>query len=74
MKYLKTVSITSVCLVVLFATFPYNGHAYLDPGTGSYFFQLMIAFLLGSFFSIKLYWKKIKNLFNNFFIKRKEIE
>ena len=34
--------------------------AYLDPGTGSYIFQLLIAGLLGFLFIIKTYWSRIK--------------
>lgn len=40
-----------------------NAYAYLDPGTGSYIFQLLIAFLCGAAFTIKIYWGKIKLMF-----------
>ncbi|MDR3577552.1 MAG: hypothetical protein P4L50_27120 [Anaerolineaceae bacterium] len=36
---------------------------YLDPGSGSFLLQLLLAALLGSAFAIKIYWKKIKVLF-----------
>ncbi len=36
--------------------------AYLDPGTGSYVFQIMIAGLVGGLFAIKMYWKKLVSL------------
>lgn len=36
-------------------------HAYLDPGSGSFILQLILAALLGSFFVFKSYWKKIIN-------------
>jgi hypothetical protein len=39
-------------------------HAYLDPGSGSFLIQLIIAGLVGAGFIIKVYWKKIKGLFN----------
>ncbi len=38
-------------------------HAYLDPGSGSFLVQLLIAGLVGAGFLIKAYWKKIKGLF-----------
>jgi hypothetical protein len=38
--------------------------AYLDPGSGSFIIQLLIAGLVGAGFLIKVYWKKIKGLFN----------
>ncbi len=38
--------------------------AYLDPGSGSFLIQLLIAGLVGAGFLIKAYWKKIKGLFS----------
>jgi hypothetical protein len=38
--------------------------AYLDPGSGSFLIQLLIAGVVGAGFLIKAYWKKIKGLFN----------
>ena len=38
-------------------------HAYIDPGTGSYLFQLLIGGALGGMVAIKLYWKDIVNFF-----------
>lgn len=38
-------------------------HAYLDPGSGSFLVQLLIAGLVGAGFLVKTYWKKIKGLF-----------
>jgi hypothetical protein len=37
---------------------------YLDPGSGSFLIQLLLAALLGGAFAIKIYWKKIKALFS----------
>jgi hypothetical protein len=37
--------------------------AYIDPGTGSFIFQLLIAGLLGSLFFIKTIIRNIKNYF-----------
>jgi hypothetical protein len=37
---------------------------YLDPGSGSFLIQLIIAGIVGAGFIIKAYWKKIKGLFN----------
>ncbi len=37
-----------------------DSYAYIDPGTGSYLLQLMLAGLLGLVFTIKIYWHKIK--------------
>jgi uncharacterized paraquat-inducible protein A len=43
--------------------------AYLDPGTGSYIFQVIIAMFIGSIFTLKIYWQKIKDFFRSFFTK-----
>lgn len=40
-----------------------NGHAYLDPGTGSFVLQVLVASLLGAVFIIKRYWIKIVSIF-----------
>lgn len=36
---------------------------YLDPGSGSIIFQLIIAGLVGAGFIIRAYWKKITGVF-----------
>ncbi len=36
--------------------------AYLDPGTGSYVFQILVAALLGASVAVKIYWRKLKRL------------
>lgn len=41
-------------------------HTYLDPGSGSYLLQLLIAGLLGAALTVRLYWSRIKA----FFVKR----
>ncbi len=38
--------------------------AYLDPGSGSFLIQLLIAGLVGAGFIVKVYWKKIKGFFS----------
>lgn len=37
--------------------------AYLDPGSGSFLIQMLLAGGLGAAFLIKTYWRKIKVLF-----------
>jgi len=51
---------------------PVSVHAYLDPGTGSYIFQLLIAGLIGAAFAAKMYWKKIKNFMASTFSKKRQ--
>ena len=45
-------------------------HAYLDPGSGSFILQLLLAALVGSLFIIKSYWKKITDFFRKLFTRR----
>jgi hypothetical protein len=37
---------------------------YLDPGSGSYLVQAIIAAVLGGLFYIKSFWRKIRALFS----------
>lgn len=48
-------------LVTFLFILPRPVEAYLDPGTGSYLFQFVIAGLLGSLFFFRGYFDKIKN-------------
>ena len=46
---------------------------YIDPGSGSYVFQLVIGFFLGAAFAAKMYWKsKIAPFLQNIFRKKKD--
>jgi hypothetical protein len=65
-KQLKKSIFLSPFLVNLFAT---EAYAYLDPGTGSYLFQIMLASLVGALFAVKTYWNKIKEFVKKFFHK-----
>jgi O-antigen/teichoic acid export membrane protein len=49
-----------------------NAFAYLDPGTGSYVFQVLVAAFIGGLFTIKIYWRKIKDFIINCFSKKQE--
>ena len=41
--------------------------AYLDPSTGSYIFQIVLAGLMGALFAVKIFWKNLKAFFGNIF-------
>ena len=47
-----------------------NAFAYLDPGTGSYVFQVLVAAFIGGLFTIKIFWQKIKKFFSNLFSRK----
>lgn len=38
-------------------------HLYLDPGSGSFLIQLLLAAGLGLGVAVKMYWSKIKSIF-----------
>lgn len=63
------VAIVLVCLVFL-----RPAYAYLDPGTGSYMLQLLIAALLGAAFAVKVFWKSIRIFFRDLFSSEAEHE
>jgi hypothetical protein len=45
------------------ATTPTNAWAYVDPGTGSYLFQLAAAGFFAGMFTLRQYWKVLKARF-----------
>lgn len=67
MRYLRFFTTVLVALVLVYLIFPRPVHAYLDPGTGSYVLQLLIAGLLGAAFAVKLFWKNIRAFFTGLF-------
>ena len=56
---MKKATIITLTLIFVLCV-PAYAYAYLDPGTGSYFIQIIIATLLGAMYAIKHYWYKIK--------------
>jgi hypothetical protein len=52
-----------VVAFIFIALVPSGAHAYIDPGTGSYIIQLLVAGLLSSAYLIKIYWRRIKAMF-----------
>ncbi len=64
MKYFTRLIARLAFLVLLCMIFSKKVYAYLDPGTGSYLFQMLIAGLIGGSFAIKLYWRRIKSFFS----------
>jgi hypothetical protein len=53
--------LVALALFLAALSVPSTASAYVDPGTGSYFLQILIAGLLGAAFAVKLYWRKIKH-------------
>jgi hypothetical protein len=63
--------VCACCALLLFFN---NAYAYLDPGTGSYIFQLAIAAFVGTLFAVKLFWHKINTCLKNLFSRAKKKE
>jgi TRAP-type C4-dicarboxylate transport system permease small subunit len=36
---------------------------YLDPGSGSMLFQMLLAGIVGALFAVRIFWRKIKGIF-----------
>ena len=64
--------IASMAVFLFSGIFDQKAYAYLDPGTGSYVFQLLIAFAIGGLFVIKLFWRKIFFFLKSLFSKKKD--
>ncbi|MGI9285418.1 MAG: hypothetical protein ACR2P1_08510 [Pseudomonadales bacterium] len=62
----KTSSLLILPAVVLLVsgTFSVQAYAYLDPGTGSFVLQMLVAGLLGAMLYIKMAWANVKMFFN----------
>ena len=58
--------ITSCALLAMLALLVLvrEAHAYLDPGTGSYILQILIAGLFGTLFMLKVFWGRIVGFFS----------
>jgi hypothetical protein len=49
-----------------------NHLLYIDPGSGSYFIQVIVAALLGAAFWIKMSWQRIKAFFSGHKMKQED--
>ena len=58
-------------LAIILPLFSKDCYAYLDPGTGSYVLQILLASILGALFSIKVFWSKIRSFFSKLFSRGK---
>jgi hypothetical protein len=59
-----TVWVAAIAALLLTAT---DARAYLDPGTGSYILQMIVAGLLGAAFAVRMFWARIKRFFAGVF-------
>jgi hypothetical protein len=59
-------------LVGLWLIHPPEAFAYIDPGTGSFILQMLIAGAMGLLFAAKTYWQKITSYVRQVFSKDSE--
>jgi hypothetical protein len=71
MKYSRRTA-TAVLFLVVCLLAPPRAEAYLDPGSGSYVLQLLIAGFLSTLYFIKTYWNRIKVFISKIFSKPKD--
>jgi hypothetical protein len=58
-------------LLLLTALVSPYAHAYIDPGSGSFLVQMAIASLIGAGFTIKMYYRNLKEKISTFFSGKK---
>lgn len=65
-RSILTRAIFIACLTPIMVLFlSGDAKAYIDPSSGSYFFQFLLAGLLGAVFSVKMFWRRITGHFRN---------
>jgi hypothetical protein len=63
MNSLRSQLRSALCLALLvFLLLPGRAYAYIDPGTGSLIWQVLIAGLLSALVLVKAYWHRIRRL------------
>jgi len=56
--------------VFLCLLFPRESYAYLDPGSGSFFIQMLLAGLFAASIALKSFWRRIASFFTGLFKKK----
>ena len=64
---MKNPPLLLIISAVVALTFPAPAHAYLDPGTGSFLIQILVAFLIGMLVTMKTIWTYVKSFFSGLF-------
>lgn len=72
MKNIKNAAVIFMAFHLISLIIPGDAHAYINPGSGSFIVQVIIASLLGGAVTAKLYWSGIKNFFKRLFSGRKK--
>ncbi len=67
MKTLGILMESLIFMILLHLSFVPAVFGYIDPGTGSYLFQMLMAGLLGSLFAIKMGWRNFRGYLSQIF-------
>ena len=60
MNQLRSRTVWTVVFLLYFSLVTIStANAYIDPGSGSYIFQLVIGGILGAAVAVKVFWRKI---------------
>lgn len=59
--------LSAVVFAALYFIYPQQAHAYLDPGSGSLIFQLVIGAVLGTLVTMRMYWSRVKRFVRGIF-------
>lgn len=68
MTSVKTITTIAGYLFLITLVWPKGAMAYLDPGSGTYLIQMIIAGMVGFGFFFRKYWQQVKS----FFTKKKD--
>jgi len=72
MNFFKNALKMSILAAGCLLLFPVRIYSYIDPGTGSYIFQIIIAAFVAVSFAVKVYWHKIKKFLGQLFAKKEK--
>ncbi len=61
-----------IVLTIIASLLPSRASAYIDPGAGSYLFQLIIGVVLGAVFTIKMYWRQLSGFLRKLFLNKRK--
>jgi len=56
-----------IFFTLAFSLIPNIAYAYIDPGSASLFMTLILGVLAGLAVTIRIYWRKVKIIFGDFF-------
>ena len=62
----------NLVFLLLFLALPCGAYAYLDPGTGSFIVQMLVAAVASALLAVKIFWNSIVDFFRKIFGKGKK--